>query len=117
MVNIEIDYKAIGKRIRYLRKTLHMTQEALADAANLAPNHISNIETGATKLSLPALIQIAVILKTDVNTLVYDNIPTLVESYDADIKTILADCTEKEKAFLIEALEEFKSLLRKNKLK
>lgn len=117
MVNIDIDYKAIGKRIRYFRKSKNMTQEKLANATNLAPNHISNIETGATKLSLPALLQIAVILDTDVNTLLYDNTPTLVEAYDADVKTILSDCTCNEKAFLLDLLVQAKTLLRNNKLK
>ena len=42
---MNIDYKAIGQRIRAKRKAKNMTQEKLAEAANLAPNHISNIET------------------------------------------------------------------------
>lgn len=61
MVNMDIDYKAIGMRIRAKRKQKKMTQESLAEAANLAPIHISNIETGSTKLSLPAILQIAII--------------------------------------------------------
>lgn len=117
MVNIEIDYKAIGKRIRFLRKNKNMTQEKLANATNLAPNHISNIETGTTKLSLPALLQIAVILETDVNTLLYDNTPTLVEAYDADVRTILADCSSKERNFLLDLMVQAKTIIRNNKLK
>jgi len=114
MVNLEIDYKAIGKRIRNIRKSKNMTQEALAEAANLAPNHISNIETGSTKLSLPAILQIALILNTDVNSLLYDNLPTVVASYDADVKLILSDCTIKEKNTLLDLLSSAKTILRKN---
>ena len=116
MVNIEINYNAIGARIRAQRKKMNMTQEKLAEAAGLAPNHISNIETGSTKLSLPALLQIAVILKTDVNSLLYDNLPTLVETYDEDAKLILADCTKKERLFLLDLLGNGKLTLRKHGL-
>lgn len=116
MVNINIDYNAIGSRIRAQRKKLNMTQEKLAEAANLAPNHISNIETGSTKLSLPALLQIAVILKTDVNSLLYDNLPTLIEIYDEDAKLILADCNKKERLFLLDLMQKAKEALRTHKI-
>lgn len=116
MVNINVDYKSIGRRIRLLRKAKNITQEKLAEAANLAPNHISNIETGATKLSLPALLQIALLLDTDVNTLLYDNIPKLVKKYDADAKFILDDCTPNERTFLLNLLNTTKELLRKSKI-
>lgn len=116
MVNMNIDYKAIGQRIRAKRKAKNLTQEKLAEAANLAPNHISNIETGATKLSLPALLQIAILLDTDVNSLLYDNIPSVVKTYDADVKFILEDCNKQERTFLLNMLESTKQLLRKNNL-
>ena len=116
MVNMNIDYKAIGQRIRAKRKAKNLTQEKLAEAANLAPNHISNIETGATKLSLPALLQIAILLDTDVNSLLYDNIPSVVKTYDADVKFILEDCNKQERTFLLNMLESTKQLLRKSNL-
>jgi len=116
MVELQIDYHAIGKRIRAARKAKNMTQEKLATAANLAPNHISNIETGSTKLSLPAILQISRILETDVNSLLYDNVPTLIDSYDADVKSILHDCDIKERCFLIDLLDAAKALLRKNSM-
>lgn len=115
MVNLEIDYKAIGQRIRAIRKSKNMTQETLAEAANLAPNHISNIETGSTKLSLPAILQIALILDTDVNSLLYDNLPSVVASYDADVKLILSDCSTKERNILLTFLSCAKTILRQNK--
>ena len=50
---MELDYKAIGTRIRRLRKELGLTQQTLAEYANQEPSNISHIERGATKLSLP----------------------------------------------------------------
>ena len=95
---------------------MNIMQEKLAEAAGLAPNHMSNIETGSTKLSLPALLQIAVVLKTDIKSLLYDNLPTLVETYDEDAKLILVDCTKKERLFLLDLLENGKLILRKHGL-
>ena len=116
MIEAKIDYKAIGRRIRAARKLLNLTQERLANEVDLAPNHVSNIETGNTKLSLPSILKIAVALHTDVNSLLYDNIPKVEESYDADAKLILSDCTEKERTVLLELLASSKAVLRKNKI-
>ena len=52
---MELDYKAIGKRIKIARIKADLTQEALAEKASLSTTHMSNIETGNSKLSLPAM--------------------------------------------------------------
>ena len=54
----DIDYAAIGRRIRSARKKAKLTQEQLAEKIDVTPQHVSAIETGKTKLSLPALIRI-----------------------------------------------------------
>lgn len=56
---MELDYKAIGKRIKIARIQAELSQEALAEKADLSPTHMSNIENANTKLSLPMLISIA----------------------------------------------------------
>lgn len=56
---MNINYKAIGMRIRNRRKVLGLTQQRLAEIADLSDTNISHIERGATKLSLPSLISIA----------------------------------------------------------
>ena len=49
----------IGKRIKIARIQAELSQEALAEKADLSPTHMSNIENANTKLSLPMLISIA----------------------------------------------------------
>ena len=56
---MELDYKAIGKRIKIARIKADLTQEALAEKASLSTTHMSNIETGNSKLSLPAIVSLA----------------------------------------------------------
>lgn len=55
---MSLDYSDIGKRIRYLRTSKQISQEELAEAAELSVTHISHIETGNTKLSLPTIVKI-----------------------------------------------------------
>ena len=56
---LELDYKAIGKRIKIARIKQNLTQETVADRIGVTPQHISNVETGNTSVSLPTLIAIA----------------------------------------------------------
>ncbi len=54
-----IDYKKIGQIIRKLRKERNLSQEQLAEKIWISTTHMSHIETGTTKLSLPVLVDLA----------------------------------------------------------
>lgn len=56
---MELDFKAIGKRIKIARIKKNFTQEAVADRIGVSPQHVSNIETGNSSVSLPTLVAIA----------------------------------------------------------
>lgn len=71
---MEIDYKAIGQRIKIARIKKGITQESVANIINMTPSHMSNVETGKTKVSLPTLIAIANALSVSVDTLLCDNV-------------------------------------------
>ena len=71
---VELNYKAIGKRIKIARINAEMTQENLAALANLSPSHMSNIETGTTKVSLTTIVNIANVLSVTVDDLLCDNL-------------------------------------------
>lgn len=53
LVKLDIDYKAIGLRIKASRARKGLTQGNIAKLTGLSTPHISNIETGNTKLGLP----------------------------------------------------------------
>ena len=57
---MELDYKAIGKRIKIARIKKNLTQEAIADKIGITPQHVSNIETGNASVSLTTLVAAAV---------------------------------------------------------
>ena len=92
-MEVEIDYLAIGKRIRTARLSKKMTQETLSNMIDVAPTYVSSIENGHTKLSLATLLGIAQSLDTTVDQLLYDNTPVLVSKFDADIKELTSDCS------------------------
>ena len=56
---MQLNYSDIGMRIKAERLRQNMSQERLAEIAELSITHTSHIETGNTKVSLPALVKIA----------------------------------------------------------
>ena len=52
----------LGGRVRRARNRLNLTQEALANQANLSMSTLSKIETGTSTPTLDALIRIAHVL-------------------------------------------------------
>ena len=53
-----MDYYAIGQRIRRIRKAHGLSQEELAEKVGISTTHMSHIETGNTKLSLPVFVEL-----------------------------------------------------------
>lgn len=110
---MELDYKAIGERIRRKRKERGMTQQALAELSNQEPSNISHIERGATKLSLPTIVNIANALNVTVDDLLCDSLPSASASYMHISNEILADCSHKELRIITETMLALKNNLRK----
>ena len=54
----ELNFEFIGKRIREVRISKGLTQEYLANAANVNTSHISNIENNRVKISLSTLVHV-----------------------------------------------------------
>ena len=107
-----IDYLAIGQRIRAARKKKHLSQEQLAEKANVGTTHISHIETGNTKLSIKTFIEIANVLNASPNELLCDNINNSKEVYLKEIHEIFQDCNKDELCFVINNVKHMISALR-----
>ena len=111
---MEIDYSAIGKRIRQKRIEKNLTQEALADMVGVTSPHFSNIETGKTKLSLPTLIAIANALSVSPDVLLCDNILLSQVIFEGEAKQIFDDCDAYEVRMLVDILKSMKEIIRRN---
>lgn len=63
----DLDFKAIGLKIKERRQAVGITQESIANKLDVNPSHISNIECGRANPSLTALIKIANLLQCSVD--------------------------------------------------
>ena len=112
---MEVDYKAIGQRIKIARIKKGVTQETVADLIDITPAHMSNVETGKTKVSLPTLIAIANALSVSVDTLLCDNVIASKIIFEKEAKDIFSDCDEYEVRFLVDLMKSAKIAFRKDK--
>ena len=108
-----LDYLAIGRRIRALRLSKGMTQDDLRDIVDLSKTHMSHIETGSTKLSLPVLVDIANALGTTPDRLLSDIEEHCTNIFNEEINEITKDCSGFEIRSMIEAMKWTKSIIRK----
>ena len=100
-----IDYKIIGKRIKNARKEINMTQEVLAEKADVSVGYISQIERGICKVNLDTLAIIANILNCDVSFLI-DGTSHLNDTYlRNEITEKIMLCSDKQKKLILEFVD------------
>jgi transcriptional regulator with XRE-family HTH domain len=110
---MELDYKAIGKRIKIARINADMTQEHLSDLVELSPSHMSNIETGTAKVSLTTMVRIANALSVTVDDLLCDNLVHAKVQFEQDIQQMLDGCSELEIRLVKDLIESTLNTLRR----
>lgn len=64
--------KLLGETIRTRREAASMSQEKLAELADLSRNYIGEVERGETNVSIEALVRIAKALRVRIRDLVVD---------------------------------------------
>lgn len=90
------DYKAIGKRVKKRRTAKKISQAELATRISVTSPHISNIECGRTKVSLPTRMEIARALDTTLDDLACDSLPEAKEVMLGDFSDTLRSCSNQE---------------------
>ena len=111
---MELDYKAIGKRIKIARIKADLTQERLAERINISPTHLSIIETGTTRVSLSTMISIANALSVTSDDLLCDSIVKAKAQFEKDIALLLEDCDEYEIRIVKDMIASLKESLRRD---
>lgn len=94
---------SIGKRLKEYRKKVGLTQQAVADKANISRSHYASLESEKYKPSLDTLTNIANVFGVDVRLLMpTEEVSNTVEELnDRDRKSIEKD--------LKEVMEDFKN--------
>lgn len=90
-----MNYYEIGQKIRKIRKAHGLSQEQLAERINISTTHMSHIETGNTKLSLPVFVDIATVLEVRTDDLLNNTIPN-TGSVLSELAVILEGCSAQE---------------------
>ncbi len=93
---MNVDYKAIGRKIQARRKARGLTQEVLAEKLDVTIGYVSQVERGITKISLDLLAAVSAVL-------------------DCDICDLVADCATGNRYLNNEAAEKFALLSPKEK--
>lgn len=88
-----MDYYEIGQRIRKFRKAHQLSQEELAERIGISTTHMSHIETGNTKLSLPVLVSLADVLEVGTDDLLFDSTAVTRNSAIDDLTNLLENCS------------------------
>jgi transcriptional regulator with XRE-family HTH domain len=117
-VVIQLDknkFKDIGSRIREVRKSKHLSQDALAEIINISPSHMSDIENGKKNISLDIFMRITEALQVSADWLLRTNIPSVANLQSGEIGEILSDCSVSEAQALIKMLRNMKATLREAK--
>lgn len=108
----QINYIEIGQNIRKIRKSRGFSQEQLAEKIYISVTHMSHIETGNTKLSLPVLINLADELNVKCDDLVSGYSERSKCEYINELSDIVSQCSPAELKVLIDVLKATKSAIK-----
>ena len=100
VIDMDIDKKLIGKRIRHRREVSGLSQEQLAEKLELSTNHISSMECGKSLLTTKRLLALCDILGGTPNYYLVGEITP-----DADeVTTLVRQLTPNEQKMLCRLL-------------
>lgn len=95
-----------GEQIKELRTKMGMTQNEVAQALDVTPGYISNVENGRTAMSLRILIYYAKLMGTSLDSLVGQLEPEYeTAAIDHDIRKEIAKMEPNSKKKLLETLK------------
>jgi transcriptional regulator with XRE-family HTH domain len=81
----DINFEAIGKRLREIRISKGLTQEYIANMADVNTSHISNIENNRVKISLPTLVHVCNALEVTIDYILADEYNDTDSALDQEI--------------------------------
>lgn len=105
-----LDFKAIGLKIKERRQMQGITQEFIANQLDVNPSHISNIECGRANPSLTAIVKIANILQCSIDYFIsgeytYETDKDREKSLDDEIMDRLKYCNFDKKIKILKMID------------
>lgn len=109
-----MDYYKIGQRIRKIRKAHGLSQEELAEKIYISTTHMSHIETGNTKLSLPVFLDLAAALEVRTDDLLDDAPRATTSAAMEEISSVLEQCSAQEARVIADVVKAVKRSMDQN---
>ena len=104
----DIDFESIGKKLKEIRLSKGLPQDAVASAAEVNTSHISNIENNRVKVSLPTLIYICNALGVTVVYVLSGEYVSYDSAIDREIMKELQSFSDDEKERVLRVVRALK---------
>ena len=105
-----MNYESLGGKIKELRISMDLTQAQVAEALNVTPGYISNVENNRTAMSLRILIYYAKLMNITLDSLVgrvepeYEN-----TALDNELIELIKHMSDENKLKLINTIKIWKN--------
>lgn len=107
-----VDYKRLGENIAQTRRAQNLSQERLAELADITATNLSHIERGKIKTSIETLVAIANALGVTPNDLLCDSLDYATQESKNRIAAQLEGCSMQELRLLGDIAAAVKKRLR-----
>lgn len=111
-MELSIDYRDLGVRIRKKREAAGLSQADLAAQAKLSTQHISNVENAKSKIGLEKLVMVANVLNSSLDELICGSMKNSRVVYQSDVAEIMEELSDVEMRVLPEYLRCFDTTYR-----
>lgn len=104
----ELDYYAVGQRIKRFRKARGLSQEQLAEMVDISTTHMSHIENANTKMSLEVFVAIAGALEVQTDAMLFDVPRDTVSRALEEVSNAMEGCNARQARVIAETIKALK---------
>lgn len=94
----------IGEQVRFAREQAKMTQEELAEALEVSPQYISDLERGVVGIAIATLKKLCVVLKVSSDQILFG---TINKNRNALLSTVCHSLNDEQFDLLLEIIEKY----------
>lgn len=105
--HVGINYKILGKNIKYYRKQNNLTQEQMAESLELSVGFISQVERGIAKMSLDTLIDLCDLLNCSAGDLLNSAHTEYRDKLSGDLLTLYEQIPKKDQTLFYYMLKAY----------
>ena len=111
-----MDFYQLGKKIRSLRLTNHLSQAELAESIDVSTNYIGQIERGDRKPSLETLVSLCEVLHTSLDYILSDSRSSSDDYIMFNIESELKKLSTDEKQYFFQMITSYQDLKKVKKV-